>query len=149
MMMSVLKMAKWINLHQELLEIVFDLCLLDQIRMRSVCKSWGLILKNPRKLPWLMMLPKNNQEEDEDHRHQDPDARAFFSLSEQKEDHHLDSDARAFFSLSKKKIHTIHLPEIRGKCCHGSFQNGWLMIRDKLDVFLFHPLFKKRLELPH
>ena len=148
--MSIAKMAKWINLHQELLEKIFDLCLLpDQIQMRSICKSWRLILKKHSELPWLMMLPKNNQEEEEDHRHQDPNARAFFSLSEQKEDHHPDLDARAFFSLYRQKIHTIHLQEIRGKCCYGSFQNGWLMIRDKLDVFLFHPLFKKRLELPH
>ncbi|RWR71879.1 F-box protein SKIP23-like protein [Cinnamomum micranthum f. kanehirae] len=140
------KMAKWINLHQELLEIIFDLCLLPyQIRMRSVCKTWRLILKTPRELPWLMMLPKKNQEED--HRHQDPDARAFFSLSEQKEDHH--PDACAFFSLSKQKIHTIHLPEIQGKRCRGSFQNGWLMIIDELDIFLFHPWSKKRLELLH
>ncbi|RWR84788.1 f-box protein skip23 [Cinnamomum micranthum f. kanehirae] len=92
--------------------------------MQSVCKSWSSILKNTsRELPLLMMLPNNKEE---------------------------DPDARDFFSLSKQRIHTVHLPEMRGKRCCGSFQNGWLMIEDdKLDIFLFHPGSKKKINLPH
>ncbi|KAJ8629599.1 hypothetical protein MRB53_022922 [Persea americana] len=96
--------------------------------MQYVCKSWWSILKNTSsQLPLLMMLPNKEEEEEEE-----------------------DKDARNFFSLSKKKIHTVHLPEIRGKRCCGSFKNGWLMIIDeKLDIFLFHPWFKRRIDLPH
>eukprot|EP00268_Persea_americana_P004039 TRINITY_DN11275_c0_g2_i1.p1 TRINITY_DN11275_c0_g2~~TRINITY_DN11275_c0_g2_i1.p1 ORF type:complete len:389 (-),score=67.70 TRINITY_DN11275_c0_g2_i1:26-1192(-) len=92
--------------------------------MQHVCKSWESILKNTsRELPLLMMLPNSKKE---------------------------DLDAPDFFSLSKRRIHTVHLPEMRGKRCCGSFQNGWLMIMDdKLDIFLFHPGSKKKINLPH
>ena len=75
-----------------------------------------------------MMIPKDTEEEEEEG----------------------DLDSWDFFSLSKQKIHTVHLPEIHGKHCCGSFQNGWLMIvDDKLDTFLFHPFLKRRIDLPH
>eukprot|EP00268_Persea_americana_P004041 TRINITY_DN11275_c0_g3_i1.p1 TRINITY_DN11275_c0_g3~~TRINITY_DN11275_c0_g3_i1.p1 ORF type:complete len:404 (-),score=38.64 TRINITY_DN11275_c0_g3_i1:554-1765(-) len=120
-------MANWFDLPKDLLERICDICIApDHIRMQCVCRSWRSILKKiiHRELPWLMMLP--NKEDDE---HQ---------------------DARFFFSLSKQKIHTFHLPEIRGKRCCGSFQNGWLMLVDeKLDICLFHPWTKKKINLPH
>ncbi|KAJ8629507.1 hypothetical protein MRB53_022830 [Persea americana] len=82
----------------------------DCIRMQFVCKSWQSILKNSssrlRELPWLMMLPRDKDKEEEY------------------------PDARDFFSLSRQKIFTVGLPETRGKRCCGSFQNGWLMTVD-------------------
>eukprot|EP00268_Persea_americana_P066085 TRINITY_DN8927_c0_g1_i2.p1 TRINITY_DN8927_c0_g1~~TRINITY_DN8927_c0_g1_i2.p1 ORF type:complete len:426 (+),score=50.03 TRINITY_DN8927_c0_g1_i2:89-1279(+) len=118
-------MAKWSELPRDILERISSFCIIhDHIRMQYVCKSWRSILKNTnRELPFLMMLPNDDEE---------------------------DTDARDFFSLSKQKIHTVHLLEIRGKRCCGSFRNGWLMIVDEnLDVFLFHPWSKRRIDLPH
>ncbi|KAJ8629401.1 hypothetical protein MRB53_022724 [Persea americana] len=128
-------MANWADPLQELLERVSDFCTIsyvcispDYIRMQSVCKSWHSILKTrmvQRELPWLMMLPTKEEEE-------------------------RDPDSRIFFSLSKQKIHTIPLPDMRGKRCCGSFKNGWLMNVDlKLDICLFHPWLQKRINLPH
>lgn len=126
--LSVHIMSNWVHLPQDLLETISDISSLpDQIRMQSVCKSWRSTLKNSIRpeLPWLMMLPKSKQEEEED------------------------PDARDFFSLSKQKIHTIRLPDMRGKRCCGSFNNGWLMTLDKnLDFHLFHPWSKTQLPLP-
>ncbi|KAJ8629765.1 hypothetical protein MRB53_023088 [Persea americana] len=118
-------MANWVHLPQELLERISDFCITpDQIRMQYVCKSWRSILKNiiHPELPWLMMLPNNEE----------------------------DPDSRVFYSLSKKKIHAISLPEIRGKRCCGSFQNGWLVtVDEKLDISLFHPWSRKTVNLPN
>ncbi|XXG72548.1 hypothetical protein AAC387_Pa07g1617 [Persea americana] len=134
-------MPNWVDLHKDLLERIHDFCTIpDQIQMQSVCKSWRSILKHaiPRELPWLMMLPNNSkskQEEDEEEEEENPPP---------------DVDARLFYSLPKQKFHTIPLPEMIGKRCCGSLQNGWLMIvDDKLDISLFHPWSKKKVDLPH
>ncbi|RWR84879.1 putative F-box protein [Cinnamomum micranthum f. kanehirae] len=129
------RMPNWVDLHKVLLERIRDFCpILDQIQMQLVCKPWCSTLKHAHlnELPWLMMLPNNKSEEEE------------------KENPPPDVDARLFYSLSKQQIHTIPLPEIRGKRCCGSLQNGWLMIvDDKLDISLFHPWSKKKVDLPY
>ncbi|KAJ8629522.1 hypothetical protein MRB53_022845 [Persea americana] len=118
----------WVDPSQDLLEMICDnLISPDCITLQSVCKSWRATLKNSssrlRELPWLLMLPKDKEE---------------------------DPDAFEFFSLSKQKIFSIRLPEVRGKRCCGSFQNGWLMAVDiDLNISLFHPWSKKTLQLPH
>ncbi|KAJ8629759.1 hypothetical protein MRB53_023082 [Persea americana] len=138
-------MANWVDLPKDVLETISNFCIIpDQIRMQSPCKSWRSILKYgiPRELPWLMTLPNNNsssssskEEEEEGEENPPPDA---------------DTDARLFYSLSKQNIHTIPLPEIRGKRCCGSFENGWLMmVDDKFNIFLFHPWSKRKFDLPH
>ncbi|KAJ8628737.1 hypothetical protein MRB53_022060 [Persea americana] len=120
-------MANWADLPHDLLLRISDFYIAPDfiVRMQSTCKSWRSILKGSihHELPWLMMLPNNKEE---------------------------DADARDFFSLSKKKMHTILLPEMRGKRCCGSFQNGWLMtVDEKLNICLFHPWSKKKFDLPH
>ena len=120
-------MDNWADLPQDVLGLISDLSILsDHMKMQCVCKTWQSFLKNSsskRELPWLMLLPKDKEE---------------------------DPDARDFFSLSKQNILSIRLPEIRGKRCCGSFQNGWLMIVvEQLDICLFHPWSKKTLQLPH
>ena len=110
-------MANWADLPQDVLGLISDLSILsDHMKMQCVCKTWQSFLKNSsskRELPWLMLLPKDKEE---------------------------DPDARGFFSLSKQNILSIRLQEIRGKRCYGSFQNGWLIIVDeKPNICLFHP----------
>ncbi|KAJ8629745.1 hypothetical protein MRB53_023068 [Persea americana] len=141
-------MADWLDLPQDLLERISGLFIIsdprispDFIRMRSVCKSWRSILKYgmPRELPWLMMLPNNNSSKNNKAEEEEEEE------EEEKGNPPPDGGARLFYSPSNQKIHTISLPEIRGKRCCGSFQNGWLMIvDDKLDIFIFHPWSKKK-----
>lgn len=119
-MLSVDVTANWADLPPDLLQMISDFCILpDYIRMESVCKSWRSILKESRRLPWLMMRSKEG------------------------------SNARDFLSLSKKKIHTVHLPEMEGKRCWGSFKNGWLLLLGKKDICLFHPWSRAQTELPN
>lgn len=67
-------------------------------------------------------------------------------LPNNEEEENEDPDSRVFYSLSKQQIHTIRLPEIRGKRCCGSSQNGWMRILDEeSDIFLLHPCLKNEL----
>lgn len=113
----------WVDLPKDLLEMICNLLISPYcIRMRFVCNSWQSILKKRssklRELPWLMMLPKDKEEEE-------------------------DPDARDFFSLSRQKMFIVGLPEMCGKRCCGSFQNGWLMtVGINLNASLFYPWSK-------
>ncbi|XXG70799.1 hypothetical protein AAC387_Pa07g0199 [Persea americana] len=80
--------------------------------MGSVCKSWlspsvfkWNTSRRPPQLPWLMMPSNPNCKSAEE---EGPEGRCCFSLS----DH---------------TIYTIKVPEISGRLCCASFNNGWLM----------------------
>lgn len=110
-------MDNWADLPQDLVAMISELLIPSaSIRMQSVCKSWQRILKNNRP-PRITMVD-------------DPQ-------------HELGSDACDFFSVSKQKFHTIHLPEMHGKRCYGSFNK-----EEKRDLRLFHPWSRRELKLP-
>ncbi|KAJ8626675.1 hypothetical protein MRB53_019982 [Persea americana] len=106
--------------------------------MGAVCKPWLSVCQwsariRYSQLPWLMMLSNPNSK----------------STSKEHE-----KEARCFLSLSDNTIDSINFPEIRGKCCCGSFNNakagGWLLIIDEnLEISLFHPWLRTQLQLPH
>ncbi|XXG72026.1 hypothetical protein AAC387_Pa07g1210 [Persea americana] len=129
-------MVTWLEeLPQDVSDKILKLCnLRDIVRMGCVCKSWySLSKQNIRKrppLPWLMMVCNSSLENE------------------------AEEEARCFFSLSEDTIYSIKLPEIRGKCCCGSFSNGnaigWLMTIDhNMDIRLLHPWRRIQLQLPH
>ncbi|XXG72025.1 hypothetical protein AAC387_Pa07g1209 [Persea americana] len=130
-------MDKWLEeLPQDVFDKILNLCSLrETIRMSSVSKSFYSLSKQNIKrrrpqLPWLMMVSNPN------------------SKLEQEE------EARCFFSLSDRTIHSIKIPEIRGKCCCGSFNNGkaagWLMTTgSNLEIRLLHPWRGIQMQLPH
>nr|XP_010911025.1 F-box protein SKIP23-like [Elaeis guineensis] len=95
----------------------------DYILFRSVCVSWRrAAASQPRHLPL-----------------QPPLLIRFNTIN---------SAYRGFYSISTNITHWIHLPETLHKRCCGS-SHGWLAFVDRsLEVFLFNPLTRARIDLP-
>ena len=93
----------WSDLHQEVLELIFD-CVKDPIdilRCRIVCKSWLMGCSQFYKKYFPLCLIQKDSEE----------------------------DSRTLFMISTKETSKIHLPEAKGQyIC--SLNNGWLLTVD-------------------
>ncbi|KAJ3687852.1 hypothetical protein LUZ61_017016 [Rhynchospora tenuis] len=118
----------WAHLPPEIVESISEKVksITDFARFRAVCSPWRSAtppkpLHLPPQLPWLMLQ------------------------------YHSDdgNGIRFFYDVWESKMRELHLPEIIGMTCSGSYR-GWLLLTTTCGghVFLLNPLTRDRIQLP-
>ncbi|KAM7267121.1 hypothetical protein ACFE04_009287 [Oxalis oulophora] len=125
----------WSDIPEDILcSIYARLPIMEVIVSNSVCKSWQSMvgarldgIQFPSQVPWLMLAEENNK-------------------------HGLSSSStglRSFVDLSSKNIFELYVPETTNRKCFG-VGFGWLLTIDiHLQMDLFHPLTRRKINLPH